>query len=187
MEEQGKTAYHNHLALQAGQGDQDAFAELYEYYFPRVYNFIFAKVKNADAADEIISEVFVKAYRKLCLFDPTKAAFSTWLFRLATNAFTDQMRMVQRRQEDGWEEFFDPAAPSSKEPESVALMGEQKQELLKSLDRLNERERRMVELKYWGGLSNIEIADVMGLSVSNVGTSLFRALGKMRDFLTKNS
>ena len=53
--------YYNELALRA-QTDQDAFSDLYEYFFPRVYNFLFSRVKNRDAADEIVSIAFEKMW-----------------------------------------------------------------------------------------------------------------------------
>jgi len=183
MSEKDDGGRFDQVAVCAARGDQVAFAELYQYYFPRVYNFIFAKVKNVDLADDIVSDVFIKIYRKLDSYDPGKAAFSTWLFRAAANSCTDALRTLSRKRESSWEAFFDPAAPTSEEPEARALVAEQNSELLKAMDKLSERERRLVELKYWSGLGNVEIAELTGLNVSNVGTILFRALGKLKQIL----
>jgi len=184
MEKQGKpSSRYDILATRAAQGDQIAFTELYEYCFPRVYNYIFAKVKDAELADDIVSEVFVKVYQKLSLYDRNKAAFSTWLFRMAANTMTDKLRQGQRRQEDTWEDFFDPAGPNSEEPEAVALKKEQNDEILVALDKLSERERRIIELKFFSDLPNTGIAEIIGISVSNVGTILSRSLAKLKKFL----
>lgn len=186
MKKEGKTSSkYDILATRAAQGDQIAFAELYEYCFPRVYNYIFAKIKDVDLTDDIVSEVFVKVYKKLSLYDREKAAFSTWLFRMAANTMTDKLRQGQRRQEDTWEDFFDPAGPDSEEPEVVTLKKEQNDEILKALDKLGERERRIIELKFFGGLPNTEIGEMVGISSSNVGTILSRSLLKLKNFLSE--
>lgn len=171
--------YYNKLAQRAIY-DDDAFNELYDHFFPRVYNFIFARLKNPDAADDIVSITFMKMYENLSRYDPNKAAFSTWLFRIALNSMTDFFRRKENSQETEWEEFFDPAAPEYQEPEAQALAEEGKTELLKAIDTLTDKERRAVELKYFSGLGNKEIAELMGITANNVGVVLFGALKKLR-------
>lgn len=173
--------YYNELALRA-QTDQDAFSDLYEYFFPRVYNFLFSRVKNRDAADEIVSIAFEKMFRNLPDYQPDKAAFSTWLFRIAQNCMTDYFRRQQNRREATWEDFFDPA-DEHPTPEGMALIEEGNQELLQAMEKLKDRERRIVELKFWSGLSNQEIAAIEEISAGNVGIILFRALGNLKKLL----
>ena len=79
-----RSGYYNELAERA-RYDKEAFSELYDYFFPRVYNFIFAKVKNTEQADDIISITFEKIFVKLGDYDSGKGAFSTWIFRIALN------------------------------------------------------------------------------------------------------
>lgn len=175
-------SYYNSLAQKAIH-DEDAFQELYEHFFPRVYNFIFARVKNPDAADDIVSTAFLKMYENLARYNPERAAFSTWLFRIALNCMTDYFRRKESSQEAEWEEFFDPAAPDSLEPEAQTLAEEGNAELLKALDKLTDKERRIVELKYFSGLGNKEIAEILGITANNVGVVLFGALKKLRKAL----
>lgn len=182
MTDEKKSNYYNVLAGQAVY-DKAAFNELYTYYFPRVYNFLFARLKNAAAADDVISEVFLKVYRHLPEYDSSRAAFSTWLFRIAGNQVTDYFRQQQHRREDTWEDFFDPASPEQEQPEARTLAAEGKQELLAAMDRLNERERKVLELKYWSELSNKEIAEVLGLTPGNVGIILFRSVDKLKKIM----
>lgn len=173
------TSYYNALARRAIH-DEAAFSELYEHFFPRVYNFIFARLKNPDAADDIISTAFMKMYENLPRYDPERAAFSTWFFRIALNCMTDYFRRKESSKEAEWEEFFDPAAPEYQEPEAKTLAEESRVELLKALGRLTDKERRVVELKYFSGLGNKEIAEVMGITANNVGVVLHGALKKLR-------
>ena len=100
MEEaSNRPLYYNMLACRA-RTDAAAFSELYDYFFPRTYNFIYGRTKNRDAADEIISIVFEKLFLHLADYEAEKAAFSTWLFRIAQNAIHDFYRRQGARHED---------------------------------------------------------------------------------------
>ena len=176
--------YYNELAQRAAT-DEDAFEELYQYFFPRVYNFIFARLKNYADADDVTSITFLKMNEHLDSYDPSKAAFSTWLFRIANNAIIDHTRHIDRNNETEWEEFLDPAAPENDEPERQMVTSETSRELLEAIDKLNERERRIVELRYWGEQDTRTIAEILSMSESNVRVTLHRALGKMKKFLVE--
>lgn len=176
--------YYNELAQRAAT-DEDAFEELYQYFFPRVYNFIFARLKNYADADDVTSITFLKMNEHLDNYDPSKAAFSTWLFRIANNAIIDHTRHIDRNNETEWEEFLDPAAPENDEPERQMVTSETSRELLEAIDKLNERERRIVELRYWGEQDTRTIAEILSMSESNVRVTLHRALGKMKKFLVE--
>lgn len=178
--------FYNELARRAII-DEDAFEELYEYFFPRVYNFVFARLKNVADADDVTSITFVKMNENLESYDPTKAAFSTWLFRIANNALIDHTRRHERKNETEWDDLLDPAAPSREEPESVMMESETNRELLSALQKLNERERRIIELKFWGDLDTHAIAEVLSMTEGNVRVTLHRALGKMKNILGDES
>ncbi len=174
--------YYNELAVRATT-DEDAFEELYEYFFPRVYNFIFARLKNSADADDVVSVTFIKMNENLESYNPDKAAFSTWLFKIANNALIDYVRRVDRNNETEWNEFFEPAAPENEKPEVVLAMNETSCELLRALDKLNDRERRIIELKFWSDLDTRSIADVLSISEGNVRVTLHRTLGKLKNIL----
>lgn len=178
---ESNSRYYSELAVRA-RYDKYAFEELYEHFFPRVYSFIFARMKDADAADDVVSIAFEKMLRKLHEYDADRGAFSTWLFRIASNCMADHYRKQSHNKEAQWEEFFDPADDRST-PEQEALKEEGAGELLKALDKLSEREKNIVTLKYFSGLSNKEIAESEGLSATNVGVILHRSLSKLKGLL----
>ena len=179
---ENEVKYYNELAVRA-RGDEVAFTELYRHFFPRVYNFIYARMKNVDAADDVVSVTFMKVYENLDRYNPTKAAFSTWLFRIASNSMLDFFRRTQSRGEVEWDETFDPPASDYEEPENKILAQEGNSQILIALDKLTERERRCVELKYFSNLGNKEIAEIIGITPNNVGVVLFGALKKLKKFL----
>lgn len=182
---EGTIGYYNLLAQRAVY-EETAFIELYEHFFPRVYNFIYSQLKDAAEADDVASITFEKMYGHLKEYDSKKAAFSTWLFRIASNAVTDRVRRVSNRKETEWSDFIDPEAPERETPESRLLMAENDKDLLKALGKLDEREQRIISLKYWSDCSNKEIAELMGLTYSNVGTILARALKRLKSFYMAN-
>ena len=165
--------------------DNDKFTEIYQKFFARVYNFIYARLKNSATADDLTGEVFIRVYQKFETFRGD-SAMSTWIFQIASNAIADHFRRQGRNLEDDWAEFFDRAASSDAEPEVQLLKSEGREELFRALDRLTERERRVIELKYFGGLSNGEIALLLESGYSNVGFIHHRAIEKLRAALEKN-
>lgn len=180
-----KLAEENALAVKAA-ADRAALAELYRRFFPRVYNFIFAHVKDAALADDLTSDVFEKMLRALKNYDPARAAFSTWITRIAMNRVTDYYRSAKFKKEAPWEEFFD-AESGAPSPESEALRRDGQEGVLRALDKLSERERGILMLKYWAELGNDEIAVLLSLTPNHVGVLAHRAALKLRKMIEKEN
>ncbi|MCR5758003.1 MAG: RNA polymerase sigma factor [Selenomonas sp.] len=160
-----------------------AFDELYEHFFPKMYNLIYARVKNAATADDIVCDVFEKMVTHLADFDSSRASFATWLSRIAMRTLTDYYRWQSHRQNVEWDDVFSPSVNERERPEGQLLAKEGKSELLSALGKLSEREQRIIELKFWGEMSNKEIAETLEISSANVGVILFRAMGALRKIL----
>lgn len=175
--------YYNRLAKLAAD-DDTAFIELYEKFFPLVYGMIFSRLKNVSAADDVVSEVFMKMSLNLHTYND-RYNFSTWLFTIATNTLINHFRKENRRREVSWDEFFEHAAPSSEQPEEKLLADERTANLLRAVDSLPERQRQIIALKYWAELSNVNIADILNISASNVGFIHFQAIKKLRELIDK--
>ena len=175
--------YYNKLA-ELAINDDEAFAELYEKYFPQVYGMIFARLKDVTAADDVVSEIFMKVALNLDSHDK-KYAFSTWLFTIARNTLADYYRRQIRRFEESWDEFLEREAPISEQPEEKLLASERTEKLLRAMSKLDERQRRIIELKYWSELSNVEISEILGLSASNVGFIHYQAMKRLRAMLAE--
>lgn len=179
--------YYNHLAKSA-LNDDAVLIELYETFFRRVYNFIYSKVKNDADSDEITNEVFFKVFNHLEEYSG-KSPFAAWLFSTANHSIIDYYRRKNKKRQiitEDLEEFFFQSAPESEQPENKLLSKEEIRQLLGVVGKLNEREQEIIKLKYWDDYSNVEIAEILNITPSNVGIILFRALNKLKKILLIN-
>jgi len=156
-----------------------AFAAIYDHYFPRVYNYVRYRVRDAAAADDITAEVFEALWAKLGSYRPERAPFGVWLFAVVRNAVNDFLRASQRRR---WLRLDDlrEHADGSPPPDQVVQRDETRQELLAALARLGERERDLLALKFAAGMTNRHIAELTGLGESHVGVIVYRSIRRLR-------
>ena len=132
-----------------------------------------------DLADlaELTALAFERAYRKHHAFKPDRGSERAWLFGIARNAALDELRRRKRTAALA----ADPADLESATPEDLAETALRRAAVRAALERLEPRERELVALKFHAGLDNAEIAAVLGVSVSNAGTQLHRAMTKLRE------
>lgn len=161
----------------AGDLPAETFAELYERTFPRVYAYVASLVRDRAAAEDVTAQAFERAYRRRRSFRPKRGTAEQWLFGIARNAALDELR--RRKRGAAMEtEPVDETAPAAEDHAELAL----RREVVRSaLAELEPRERDLVALKFMGGLSNAEIASVLGMSESNAGTRLHRTIAKLRE------
>jgi len=162
-----------------------AFAAIYDHYFPCVYNYVRYRVRDAETADDVTAQVFERALVNIGSYRPERAPFAAWLFAIARNAVNDQLRAQRRRR---WLslEVLRSRASAEPQPEEVVTHNESRAELVAAVARLSDRERDLIALKFAAGLTNRRIAELIGLSESNVGVILYRAIRKLRDYLAGN-
>jgi RNA polymerase sigma-70 factor (ECF subfamily) len=156
-----------------------AFADLYDYYFPRIWNYARYRAESSPVADDITSEVFRRAVDKLRTFDPDRAPFAALIFGIGRNAVTDHHRSRSRHKSVSLEAVGD-RANASPQPAEIAETRETRQELLTAIAGLSERERDVLGMKFGARFTNRQIAGASGLSDSNVGVIIYRAVRKPR-------
>ena len=170
----------NELALIARASvEPAAFAALYDHYFPRVYNYTRYRVGDAQAADDLTAQTFERVLANILDYRPTRGPFAAWLFVIARNAVNDHLRAQKRRHWRSLVSLRNQASPLPG-PEESLISDETKAELLAALARLSDRERDLVALKFTSGLTNRRIAELTGLSQSNVAVILYRAVRRLR-------
>ena len=160
---------------------QEVFAELYEEFLPRVFRYVRYRVNDLQVAEDLTSAVFEKALASFSRFSSGRASFSTWVFTIARNTVIDHYRVRGRRQTVSLEEAAIDVSSSEPRPEEAVEKQEERERLRTCLSELSREEQEIISLKFGSGLSNREIASTIGLSESNVGTKLYRAVRKLRD------
>jgi RNA polymerase sigma-70 factor, ECF subfamily len=157
----------------AGGIDWDA---LYADQLPRIYNYFRFRLGGDPDAEDLTARTFEKAWRKRAAYRRDRAAFETWLFRIAHNVAIDHLR--SRRPHAPLDEALDVHAEGA--PEGDAEHSSDLARLAVLAARLSERERDLIALKYGAELTNRFIARLTGLSESNVGTIVHRAVQTLR-------
>jgi RNA polymerase sigma-70 factor (ECF subfamily) len=173
------------LIARSRDGDAEAFAALVERYRDRVHRLVWGLLRNAEDAEDVTQEVFIKAWYRLGSFEGG-SAFYTWLYRVAVNTAADWRKRWRRRRalslEDG------PAGPEgvpdlAPRPDRLAHGRELGAKLSEALERMPEKFRRIVVLRDYEGLSYEEIGRVLGLPKGTVESRLFRARERLREAL----
>ena len=164
-------------AAQAPAAADIAFDRLYRSSRDEVYAYVASMVRDRAAAEEVTATAFERAYRKRSRFDPGRGEPRAWLFGIARNAALDELRRRGRQAELAAEPADLLTAPAHESAEA----SERRLALTAALATLAPRERELIALKYFAGLANAEIAQVLGLSESNAGTRLHRAVTKLRE------
>ena len=153
-----------------------AFDRLYRSSRDDVYAYVASLLRDAPAAEEVTAAAFERAYRKRNRFDPKRGEPRAWLFGIARNAALDELRRRGRQAELTAE----PTDLNSFGSEEKAEHSERRLAVSAALERLEPRERELIALKFFAGFDNAEIAQVVGISESNAGTRLHRAMTKLR-------
>jgi RNA polymerase sigma factor (sigma-70 family) len=164
--------------------DVRAFGALYDHYFPRIYNYVYFRVRDGAVADDLVSTVFLRALDRLDTYREDRGNFGVWLFRITHNALVDYYRSTSRVTVLS----LDQAEPITSDAVSAEQRLARKQEaeaLLAQVARLSEREQEIIGLKFGGGLTNRKIAELVDLKENHVAVILYRAMRKLREGLEK--
>ena len=153
-----------------------SFDALYRAHRDAVYGYVAGLLGDRAAAEDVTAAAFERAYRNRGTYRPARGTQRMWLFGIARNAALDELRRRRRvaplvsdlPDEDVADPSVDVECSLRRATVAAALVG------------LEPREREVVALKFFGGLTNVELAGVLGVSESNAGTLLHRAVTKLR-------
>lgn len=158
------------------QKDPQAFKCLYDHYFARIYAYVGYRVGRVEDTEDLVSETFLRAFQRIESFSwQHENSFAAWLFRIAHNLVSNFYRGEQR-----WESIPLDDLPnlqtSSLLPDDIVLQKEKFRGLRKLIKTLTPRQQEIITLRFFGGLRNQEIAEVLGIGERTVATHLCRGL-----------
>jgi len=159
-------------------GDADAYAVLVERYGGRVYNLALRITDDPDAAKDCAQEAFIRAYRALHRYDPSRP-FAPWLFRIATNTSLNHLRRWHAKGEPIDEPPDVPGEPEEG-PEATAVRRDEVAEVVAAMAELPPAYRAALTLRHMQQLSYQEVADTLGLPLGTVKTHLHRARAALK-------
>jgi RNA polymerase sigma-70 factor (ECF subfamily) len=158
-------------------GNKEAYGLLYDEYIKPIYKFIYYKTHHKETAEDITSQVFMKAYNAIHSFNETKGTFSAWLYQIARNTIIDHYRAVKPTQniDDVW---------NLSSSENVARDVETRLELEKVQNYLRvlpSEQRDIIIMRVWQEMSYSEIATVLGTSEAGCKMQFSRSIKKLRE------
>ncbi len=169
-----------HLITLAQRGDRQAFAALFEQYKNLVYKTAYLMLGDRNEAEDALQEVFVQVYKSLDRYDPARAVFSTWLYRLTINHCSNRRRS-RRRLTLPWDDEL--AAVVKVEFPSMRLAEEEAMQ--QAIQGLSSKQRAVIILRYFWDLPYAEIAEVLDLPLGTVKSRINLALRTLRQILEK--
>lgn len=170
------------LIALAQRGDITAFELLYDRHKGPAYS-LARRITGTDGnADDVVQETFISVWRAIERYDPRRASVRTWLMRIVHRRAIDQLRsstVHSKRRADG-EGLVEDLTATDPAPEATALANEQSGQVREVLSDLPEDQRKAIELAYFGGFSQTEIAEITGLPLGTVKGRMRLGLEKMR-------
>ena len=163
--------------------DKAAFSELFLHFAPRVKSYMMKLGSNETMAEELAQQVLLQIWRKAKLFDPKKAAASTWIFRIARNLRIDGLRREKHFLVD---DFDFTRIPDDKENQESLLCEEETTAIVReALSELPDDQATALRLSFYDGLSHADIADQLRLPLGTVKSRIRLAFSRLR--VTLNS
>jgi RNA polymerase sigma factor (sigma-70 family) len=168
------------MVEKAADGDIEAFGELYSIYLAPIYRYVSYQVRDKMTAEDIVEEVFVKAWKAIGTCKGKSQTFSAWLYRIAHNHVVNTLRRMNKRVslESAEVEIETLIEVTNPEQEVEAKLA--KQELLEAMACLSQNQRQVIILKFIEGLNNSEIAQILGKREGAIRVLQMRALSKLR-------
>ncbi|MBI4220951.1 MAG: sigma-70 family RNA polymerase sigma factor [Chloroflexi bacterium] len=169
------------LALIASS-DKNALAALYDRYGRRVFALAARMLGDPQSSEEVTQDVFLSVWRRVSSYKAGKGRFTTWLFSIAHNRTIDELRRRRRerhRENPNIEDHADLPSEAIPPPEAVVARSESAM-VLEALQSLPPEQRSVIEMSYFGGFTQVEIAEQTGQPLGTVKTRMRLALKKLR-------
>lgn len=167
-------------------GDSGAFAAFYDDLAPAVHGVVRRVLRDPSRSEEVTQEVFVEIWRSAGRFDRTLASARTWVLTIAHRRAVDAVRREQRQRDRIEREMHEPALYDAPDPSSVVVGGFERRRVRDAMQQLTDLQRQSIELAYFGGMSQSQIAGALDVPLGTVKTRVRDGLVRLRDHLGVN-
>jgi RNA polymerase sigma factor (sigma-70 family) len=179
--------HHAHLSDEAlvalvARGDEDALAELYDRVSRIAYGLALRVLRDERHAEDAVQEAFLQVWRSAATFRAERAKASTWILTLVHRRAVDLVRREERRQADPLTEDTE-LAQASEPTEEAAWLRFERERVQSALRQLPDVQREALELAYYGGFSQSELAERLGVPLGTIKSRMFAGLARLRELL----
>jgi len=172
------------LVALVARNDELALAELYDRVGRVAYGLAYRVLRDEALAEDAVQEAFLGLWRSAASFVPERAKASTWILTLVHRRAVDLVRREERRRTEPIEAAPEPAGDSA---EDEAWLGFERERIQEALRQLPDQQREAIELAYYGGFTQSELADRLGLPLGTIKSRMFAGLARLRELLEEGS
>ena len=168
------------LVALAARSEQSALAELYDRYGRPAYSLALRVLRDDALAEDAVQDAFLALWRTAARFVPERGKASTWIFTLVHRRAVDLVRREERRRADTIEQAPEQGGGSVEEE---ALLRFQRERVQDALKKLPDQQREAIELAYYGGFTQSELAERLGQPLGTIKSRMFLGLARLRELL----
>lgn len=168
------------LVALAARSEQSALSELYDRYGRPAYGLALRVLRDEALAEDAVQEAFLSLWRTASRFVPEKGKASTWILTLVHRRSVDLVRREEQRRADPLDHVAEPGGGSVDEEAWLRLQRERVQGALKQLP---DQQREALELAYYGGFTQSELAERLGQPIGTIKSRMFAGLSRLRELL----
>jgi RNA polymerase sigma-70 factor (ECF subfamily) len=165
------------------RSDEQALAELYDRFGRVAYGLALRVLRDETLAEDAVQDAFLTAWRTADAFVPERAKASTWLLTLVHRRAVDLVRREERRRAEPIEAAGDPVGEEA--VDEAVWLRYQRERVQEALRRLPDPQREALELAYYGGFTQSELAERLGQPLGTIKSRMFSGLGQLRDLLAE--
>ncbi len=183
---------HTHLSDEAlvalvARDDEDALAELYDRVGRTAYGLALRVLRDERHAEDAVQEAFLQVWRSAATFRPERAKASTWILTLVHRRAVDLVRREQRRQAEPLTDDAAGVAVEAEQTDEAAWLRFERERVQTALKRLPDLQRETLELAYYGGFSQSELAERLGVPLGTIKSRMFAGLARLRELLDESA
>ena len=170
------------LVALAARSEADALAELYDRFGRVAYGLALRILRDEALAEDAVQEAFLAVWRSASRFVPERSKASTWILTLVHRRAVDLVRREERRRADSLEAVPEPAGGST---EGTVWLRLERERVQSALHKLPDQQREALELAYYGGFTQSELADRLGQPIGTIKSRMFTGLSRLRELLAE--